>query len=697
MARVLDSVTLPIKKNGTKTNQNYVNNPKSTAGQFSTSTAYAVGQYVYYDKKLYRFTTAHAAGAWNASHVTEVTVTSELASLKAETNDLKQDFNQFPNGNYPNMTVGSAEQLLSTVFVEDEIPYNFRTSGGSADVGDREYDEIVGVSMPINQLVKSLSNDNWSAESGVTATYDNGVVTISSATSGNGIQHRTHIATQEHKYFATMSVYGASGLTVAISGIPATSGIAIDYTISSANTWQTASKIISCGLSGNMTLYALARGGTYENVKMKDICITDLTQMLGTTIADYVYGLEQSTAGSGVSWLKHHFPKIFDSGYIPYNAGEMQSVTGLSAHKMTGFNQWDETWEVGLISGTTGQNVSGNGIRSKNMNRCIPNTSYYYKAPRNAKYVMWYDADENFISPGYRESDGVLTSPSNAVFFRLRVDGITTYSNDICINLHWDGERDGEYEEYKEYVYPLDDSVVLRGILKLDSDNKLYADGDRYLAEGKKDERFSEVDLGTLDWVYVSSGSVFAPYFYVPIPNMKQPTNIQTVAFDIICDKYVTTPRAQGTFVSGCICADVSGSTPQIQIIDTNYTGSSAFKTAMSGVKLVYPLATPTTESAEPYTSPQIVDDWGTEEYISTSLVPVGHDTKYANNLRAKLEMSPNSPDGDGDYLVRQTNGQNEYVEYVSPVPASPTANGTYTLKATVSSGTVTLSWVADS
>ena len=94
MARVLDSVTLPIKKNGTKTNQNYVNNPKSTAGQFSTSTAYAVGQYVYYDKKLYRFTTAHAAGAWNASHVTEVTVTSELTSLKAETNDLKQDLNQ---------------------------------------------------------------------------------------------------------------------------------------------------------------------------------------------------------------------------------------------------------------------------------------------------------------------------------------------------------------------------------------------------------------------------------------------------------------------------------------------------------------------------------------------------------------------------------------------------------------------------
>ena len=94
MARVLDSVTVPIKKNGTKTNQNYVNNPKSIAPQFSASTAYAAGQYVYYAKKLYRFTTAHAAGAWNASHVTEVTVASELADLKEDTTDLKQEFNQ---------------------------------------------------------------------------------------------------------------------------------------------------------------------------------------------------------------------------------------------------------------------------------------------------------------------------------------------------------------------------------------------------------------------------------------------------------------------------------------------------------------------------------------------------------------------------------------------------------------------------
>ena len=54
---------------------------------FSESTSYAVGDYVIYTKTLYRFTSAHSAGAWNASDVTAVKVTSELSG-KANTSDL---------------------------------------------------------------------------------------------------------------------------------------------------------------------------------------------------------------------------------------------------------------------------------------------------------------------------------------------------------------------------------------------------------------------------------------------------------------------------------------------------------------------------------------------------------------------------------------------------------------------------------
>ena len=62
----------------------FLNDPKSITGQFSSSTAYAAGDYVFYNKKLYRFTAAHAAGAWSGSDASEVTVSGELTAIKAD-------------------------------------------------------------------------------------------------------------------------------------------------------------------------------------------------------------------------------------------------------------------------------------------------------------------------------------------------------------------------------------------------------------------------------------------------------------------------------------------------------------------------------------------------------------------------------------------------------------------------------------
>ncbi len=42
--------------------------------EFVTMQAYAVGEDVFYDRRLYKFTAAHAAGAWNAEHVREFSI-----------------------------------------------------------------------------------------------------------------------------------------------------------------------------------------------------------------------------------------------------------------------------------------------------------------------------------------------------------------------------------------------------------------------------------------------------------------------------------------------------------------------------------------------------------------------------------------------------------------------------------------------
>lgn len=48
------------------------------AEEFDSTVAYAVGDYCIYNGTLYRFTSAHSAGAWNSSHVTAVVVGDEL-------------------------------------------------------------------------------------------------------------------------------------------------------------------------------------------------------------------------------------------------------------------------------------------------------------------------------------------------------------------------------------------------------------------------------------------------------------------------------------------------------------------------------------------------------------------------------------------------------------------------------------------
>lgn len=52
------------------------------ADEFSAQTDYTIGDYVFYNQTLYKFTSAHSVGAWNASHVTEVAVGGELNDLK---------------------------------------------------------------------------------------------------------------------------------------------------------------------------------------------------------------------------------------------------------------------------------------------------------------------------------------------------------------------------------------------------------------------------------------------------------------------------------------------------------------------------------------------------------------------------------------------------------------------------------------
>lgn len=105
----------------------------------------------------------------------------------------------------------------------------------------------------------------------------------------------------------------------------------IAYVTSNAN--GVVSTIFQSAYSGVSTGAANAEGGFwgYDSMNADDINGTctisdcqlfDLTAMFGSTIADYIYTLEQGTAGAGVAFFKNLFPK----DYYSYDAGSIVSV-----------------------------------------------------------------------------------------------------------------------------------------------------------------------------------------------------------------------------------------------------------------------------------------------------------------------------------------------------------------------------------
>lgn len=562
------------------------------------------------------------------------------------------------DGYYEDLTAGNAEQLVATVGIEDKTPYLFRTSGGSLDIGDREVDKLLGGTVAWNQFIRSdleslttngitftITNDDCIQFTGIASADADFTIYRDSPQIGfkapNGhkllvIFNNTQVHSSSGYYYILIK---NGGISVSLQSSSKLFGIVnvIDETKGSGFKFR-----VKSGYDATTP------------VKVKLPILIDLTQMFGSTIADAIYAMEEATEGSGIAWFRKLFPK----DYYAYDAGSLQSVQA-KEHITVGFNAYNPTTEKAKVVGGNVYQITGTYTSiSLNGETITPDANGYFTPAENGEITV---AGGN--------------------------------STDTCIHLKWDGERDGEYEPYVEYTYPLDADLTLRGIPKLDSNNKLYYDGDTYESDGTVTRKYKIVDLETIaDIVYNNGYGCWS----VGIAN-KAKFNGNNVIPNVLD----STGRTATSFYSG----NKGDNKITVQNNGNLLVGNNSNTTKPTGI-VIYELETPTTEEADPYQNPQIVDDWGTEEYVDAGVtastptrdvaIPVGHDTLYRQNLRAKLEMAPDSPDGDGDYIMRQTGGENAYVLMEKELPTLPTENGTYVLKCTVDSGTASLAWVAE-
>ena len=606
--------------------------------------------------------------------------------------------------------------VKTTDNINDSDPYLFRPIRNVSENGTQEIlNKIIGGSIVWNQL-DGNTNVLTRTSGGITYTLNEttkilhieGTATATSYRLTNGASTNVLFNIYAgHVYLFCVDNDNFAGSGSTYYAYPATDS---SYWEGGRNVF-TANKISKCVVDGRCYFQFTVREGATINMDIRPQ-VFDLTQMFGSTIANYIYNLETTTAGAGVAWFRKYFP----NEYYEYNAGEIMSVESLTSHNTIGFNMEPNEGHVGWCynsNGTINKNATTSYASTLTKMRCLPNTEYCVTVPGRssgsllAVYIVRFDIDGDFISKGrigtsYQLTDShpfltFVTDPNTHYFalYFYRASAIADSEvKDICVNLSWDGEHDGEYEPYVKHSYPLDPTLTLRGIPVLSGGNLAY-DGDRYKADGTVERRYGIVDLGTLDWNVSSTGAnvFFKNIGAKPVTDYNQHGLMSKYSF--AGTRFIDNMEDKTWMIA---------SNKRVHIRDSSYSDAASFKESMSGVYLVYELEEPTTETATAYQSPQIVDDFGTEEYVTTSIVPVGHETKYDSNLRAKLEMAPNSPDGDGDYLVRQTGGQNEYIPYTDggritalegKIPTPPSTDGTYVLKCTVADGTPTYSWVS--
>ena len=642
------------------------------AEDYDSTSTYSKGDVVANSGNLFRakadITTPEQ---WTAAHWESVTVV-ELINEKLT----RGDYDATTGVGYAD----NADQLNSPDFTTDQAPYLYRTSGGDADIGNREKDTIVGGSLGWNQL---LQNPDFSTSSGwyvsnATISISSGIATITSSSDGNGEAYKTISgkAIVGHKYLVIARIKTPGdiiGLRVDQDNWANSFGVNVAAT---PNQWAVYSAIItptaSSATQNNFHIYPFHNTTAGAEVEIDYANIIDLTAMFGATIADYIYSIETATAGAGVAWFKRYFPKP----YYPYKAIGGFLHVKLTSHDMVGFNQWDEEVELGALNGNTGGNYpSSNSLRSKNYISVFPSTTYYGKIPTGSFNVYQYDADKNFLF-GYNVSgvqNGTFTTNAKTHFIRLEINSTygTTYNHDININLSWSGWRNGQYEAHKKFTYPLDTSVILRGIPKLDADNNLYYDGDKYHSDGTVEEEWGIIDLSTIpDWVY---DSTYSRWYTDHLAGLMAPTADNNTKGELFSPLYENVPvnfllGSTGNYISGS-----NGSRLSVK------NGSST--TEPSGY-LIYRKKTATTSSATPYQETQEVDDFGTEEYVVPEQdgvkVPVGHYTEYPENLRDKLRRLPNMPtvseSTTATYAVNY-NGQTKKCSFV-PINDWLAANG---------------------
>ena len=395
-----------------------------------------------------------------------------------------------------------------------------------------------------------------------------------------------------------------------------------------------------------MTVSKIRVGGTDHDLRAKYLKATPPSE-----VKSIEFITRTTTEDATVATVR----KIYGNASTVNNNLVALTATSVFAR---GFNQWDEEWETGTIATATGANAnSQTDCRSKNYIAIFPSTEYHITnlGTANRFYVYYYDAGMVFKSYASLSSSTItnynFTTPSDGFFMRFVAYQASThygmvYNQNICINIS-DTSKNGTYEPYNGDQIDLDIPTLTGKLNGAGSSVVIFPDGMKKagtvfdeIVGNKAIKRVGSVDLDTLSFTYNTTYVTDTPVFYARVTGRKAGSS------NLLCALYYVAGPAR-TYLEGtnmAMASHNSSSADAVDFTNSSYSDAASFKTAMSGVKLYYELATSEEYVLDNALQLQYpVAAGGTEMVLpTTGTAPMKMDIIYGNATDVAATMSQN-------------------------------------------------------
>lgn len=579
---------------------------------------------------------------------------------------LKADISKLEDGQ---IKVAIAKSLYTEVGKDDQTPFSSTTVGIDTDVetGYQELRKLVGVDVVDVQLARNpnfADTSVWEAVEGTKSVSSNILTyTISNDNSRGQVYQNVPIVNGQ-KYFMIAYIKSSKATTWTLR-------LGSDYSGAvscAANTWTLLMRISTSTQDGSKEFNIYHRDEDLmagDTLQIKFAYIVPLAQRYGSNeVVNAIIGNDASTQVANLIAFDPNILKL-----TSYDAGSFPTVKAAKLETVD-YNQWDEEWEVGSIYGNTGANDDSttNVIRSKNYIQIEYGNQYYLKMPGSTYVWMFcYDANKNFISTIAAYSNAIITGiPLNARFIRFRTiaDYGTTYNNDICIFLYWDGSRIG-YEPYQKHEVALPNER-LHGILKV-VDGKVVADGDELYPDGNSKKRFVDYTItGSESITKARCAGDNGHYFF----DIQMPSNqpLAPSTGDYWSGKSIALITSNGLVSASQANTDYYGRDNSIAVLGRNlHISNNAWdnktaeevKALLLGFTIAYERATETETDSDAYADTFFGDDFGTMRFLDENGNEIagllGCEIFYKANIAGFAESLYVKTDGDPDDVVVQS------------------------------------------